>query len=507
RGGARAARARAERPRALAGAHRQADDGLARGPRHRRQGWRDQHHRRAAEPAPGAHRRTAEAGRARSDAVVLPALCRAPAGGGRAGAVRPQLVQPRRRREGDGLLYRRPVQAVPETGAGVREAAGRRRHPALQVLAVGRPGVPGGALRRARRGSAQALETLADRPEVARALRRLRPRARRDVRGHAHEARAVVRRELRRPAPRPAQPDPPPARPGARPQGADRATRVAAAAGHARQGALRRPRQADPGVLRMTNTRLRIAVCDDYERAALAGADWSAIRERADVVVFEQPFGDVERTIDALRDFDAVCLMRGRTPFPATVIGALPNLKFIVFTGERNAAVDHDAAARRGIPVSFTPGGPSKASTAELTWALILAATKRVVQADGGTRAGHWRLDAQGRRYALPANLEGQRLGLVGLGQIGARVARGGRAFGMDVVAWSQNLDDARAAEVGVRRVPKQELFETSAAVSLHLVLSARTRGIVGAADLARMRPDAVIVNTSRSGLMDERAL
>jgi phosphoglycerate dehydrogenase-like enzyme len=257
----------------------------------------------------------------------------------------------------------------------------------------------------------------------------------------------------------------------------------------------------------MTTTNPRIAVCDDYERAALAGADWSAIRERADVVVFEQPFGSAERTIDALRDFDAVCLMRERTPFPATVIDALPGLKFIVFTGERNAAVDHEAAARRGIPVSCTPGGPSKASTAELTWALLLAAMKRVVPADGGTRAGHWRLDSQGRRYALPANLEGQRLGLLGLGQIGARVARVGRAFGMDVVAWSQNLDDARAAEVGVRRVPKQELFETSAAVSLHLVLSARTRGIVGAADLARMRPDAVIVNTSRSGLMDERAL
>lgn len=253
--------------------------------------------------------------------------------------------------------------------------------------------------------------------------------------------------------------------------------------------------------------RPRIAICDDYERAALAAADWSAIRERADVTVFEEPFGDAARAIGALRDFDAVCLMRERTPFPADVIDALPRLKFIVFTGERNLAVDHEAAARRGIPVSFTPGGPSKASTAELTWALILAASKRIVRADTGARCGHWRADAEGRGYALPANLAGERLGLLGLGQIGARVARVGQAFGMDVVAWSQNLDDARAAEVGVRRVTKEALLETSAVVSLHLVLSARTRRIVGAAELARMRPDAVIVNTSRSGLMDERSL
>ena len=252
---------------------------------------------------------------------------------------------------------------------------------------------------------------------------------------------------------------------------------------------------------------LRIAICDDYERAAPAGADWGPIRARADVVVFEQPFGDAARAVAALRGFDAVCLMRERTPFPAAVIDALPRLKFIVFTGEVNRAVDHDAAARRGIVVSSTPGGPARASTAELTWALILAATKRVVAADAGMRRGHWRGDAQGHGYALPANLEGERLGLVGLGQIGARVARIGLAFGMEVVAWSQNLSEARAAEAGARLVSKEELFATSAVVSLHLVLSERTRGIVGAAELAHMRPDAVIVNTSRAGLMDEQAL
>lgn len=253
--------------------------------------------------------------------------------------------------------------------------------------------------------------------------------------------------------------------------------------------------------------RPRIAVCDDYERAALASADWAPVRARAEVVVFEEPFGSAERAVAALRDFDAVCLMRERTRFPAAVIDALPRLKFIVFTSERNAAVDHEAAARRGIPVSFTPSGPAKLATAELAWALILAATKRVVPADAGIRRGHWRGDACGRIYPLPANLAGERLGIVGLGTIGAHVARIGRAFGMDVVAWSSHLDDARAAEVGVRRVTKDELFATSAVVSLHLVLSARTQGIVGADDLARMRPDALIVNTSRAGLMDQATL
>jgi phosphoglycerate dehydrogenase-like enzyme len=254
-------------------------------------------------------------------------------------------------------------------------------------------------------------------------------------------------------------------------------------------------------------TRPRIAVCDDYERAMLRGADWDAVRARAEVVVFDAPFAGVQGAAQALRDFDAICLMRERTPLPAELIDALPRLKFVAFTGERNLAVDHEAAARRGIPVSSTPGGPGKASTAEQTWALILAASKRVVAAHAGLRCGHWRGDPEGAAYPLPVNLEGERLGLVGVGHIGQRVAAVGRALGMEVVGWSTNLDEARAAQAGVRRVPKEELFETSAVVSLHLVLSERTRGIVGAADLARMRSDALIVNTSRAGLLDEDVL
>lgn len=253
--------------------------------------------------------------------------------------------------------------------------------------------------------------------------------------------------------------------------------------------------------------RARVAVCDDYENAALASADWSAIRARAEVVVFDQPFAGSAQAAEALREFDAICLMRERTPFPASLIDTLPRLKFLVFTGPRNSGVDHHAAARRGIPVSSTPGGPSKASTAEQTWALILAAAKRVVAADTGTRAGHWRTDADGVAYALPANLEGERLGVVGLGHIGERVARVGLAFGMEVLAWSPNLDHKRAAAVGVRRVSKEELFDTAGVVSLHLVLSDRSRGIVAASELARMRADAILVNTSRAGLIDQSAL
>lgn len=253
--------------------------------------------------------------------------------------------------------------------------------------------------------------------------------------------------------------------------------------------------------------RPRIAVCDDYERALGTGTEWTAVRARAEVEVFERPFGSRRQAIDALADFDAICLVRERTPFPAEVIEALPRLKFLVFTGERNLAVDHLAAARRGIPVSFTPFGPSKSSTAELTWALILASAKRVIEADAGIRRGHWRGDANGRPYPLTTCLEGERLGLLGLGQIGSRVAAVGRAFGMEVVAWSPNLDAARAQAGGAALVSRQELFETSAVVSLHLVLSERTRGIVGADDLARMRADALLVNTSRAGLVDTGAL
>ena len=253
--------------------------------------------------------------------------------------------------------------------------------------------------------------------------------------------------------------------------------------------------------------RPKIAICDDYERHMLRDSAWQGVQERAEVVAFHSPFASADEAAHALAPFDAVCLVRERLPMPASLIARLPRLRFIAFTGERNLSCDHVAAARRGIPVSTTPGGPSKASTAETAWALILAGARRLCQADAGLRAGHWRVSPRTPGWALPAVLEGERLGVVGLGQIGERVARVGTAFGMEVVAWSPNLTDDRAAAAGVTRVGKAELFATSRAVSLHLVHSARTSGVVGPAELASMRADAVIVNTARAGLMPEAAL
>lgn len=252
---------------------------------------------------------------------------------------------------------------------------------------------------------------------------------------------------------------------------------------------------------------LRIAICDDYEGIGLGGADWSDVRARAEVVVFDRPLGGIEAAAAALRDFDAICLMRERMAFPAELLERLPRLRFIVFTGQRNAAVDAASGGRRGVVVSNTPGGPVKASTAEQAWALILAGAKRLAAADAGLRTGYWRADARGAPYPLPFCLEGERLGVVGLGAIGERVARAGQAFGMEVLAWSTNLTPARAAEVGARLVSREELFRSSRVVSLHLVLSERTRGIVGAADLALMAPNSLLVNTSRDGLIAPGAL
>jgi phosphoglycerate dehydrogenase-like enzyme len=254
-------------------------------------------------------------------------------------------------------------------------------------------------------------------------------------------------------------------------------------------------------------TKPRIAVCDDWEQAAHYCADWTELQQIADVQVFTSPFGSQQEAIRALQDFDAICLMRERTPFPKEVIGQLPRLKRLLFTGERNLAVDSEFAKSQGITVSGTPGGPNKSSTAEHTWALILAATRRVVPAMNGLVAGHWRATPTGDPYPLPDTLDGDRLGIIGFGEIGQRVARIGMAMGMEVVAWSQNLTDEKAAACGARRVDKNELIATSKIISLHLVLSDRTRGVVGPTEYSLMRRDSVLVNTSRAALMDEAGL
>ena len=243
---------------------------------------------------------------------------------------------------------------------------------------------------------------------------------------------------------------------------------------------------------------MRVAVLDDYQGVARTSADWSPLDGRAEVTVFSDHLDDADALIARLLPFDVVCVMRERTPLPAAIIDRLPRLKLICSTAARNASIDVAAAAARGIPVCNT--GYTSHGAAELTWALLLAAARHVPAEVASVRSGGWQTTVGG-------DLHGHTLGLVGLGRIGAMIARVGLAFGMRVIAWSQNLSPERAAEAGVEAVDKATLFATADYVSVHLVLSDRSRGVVGADDLARMKPTAWLVNTSRGPLVDEAAL
>jgi len=243
---------------------------------------------------------------------------------------------------------------------------------------------------------------------------------------------------------------------------------------------------------------MRIAILDDYQRVAREFADWSRLPPGSELVVFDHHIADPEALASALQSFEVIVLMRERTPFPEALIHWLPHLRLLVTTGGRNASIDLAACRARGITVCGT--GSTGAPTAELTWGLILALIKRIPVEDRALRSGRW-------QTGLTTGLAGKRLGLVGLGKLGTQVARVGLAFGMEVVGWSPNLTDARAAEAGARRVEKRELFATSDILSLHLVLGEHTRGIVGAEELNAMRPEACFINTSRAGLVDEEAL
>ena len=235
---------------------------------------------------------------------------------------------------------------------------------------------------------------------------------------------------------------------------------------------------------------MRIAILDDFQDVSREYGDFSGL----DVTVFTEPLTDVAAQ---LAEFDGVVAMRERTRFPADVLRSLPRLRLLVSTGRRNAAIDLDAASELGITVCHT--GYRPAAAAEHTWALILAALRHVPTEDANVRAGRW-------QSTVGAELEDAVLGLVGLGNLGKRVARVAAAFGMEVIAWSSNLDAERAAEAGVTAVTKQELFARADVVTIHYVLSERSRGIVGAEDIARMKPGALLVNTSRSGVLDTRA-
>jgi phosphoglycerate dehydrogenase-like enzyme len=247
---------------------------------------------------------------------------------------------------------------------------------------------------------------------------------------------------------------------------------------------------------------LRIVALDDYQGltgALLAGAPHgSAALDDAELVVLREHLtGDA--LAGALAGAAVVIAMRERTRFDAALLDALPGLALIVTTGMKNAAIDLDAAAARGVTVCGT-GGPRTANTAELTWALILAVRRHLVVQDASVRAGGWQTHVGG-------DLLGTRLGLIGLGRIGHQVAKVGQAFGMDVAAWSQNLDPAVAAAAGVTAVTKAELFETSDVVSVHVVLSDRSRGLIGEPELRAMPPGAILVNTSRGPIVDHDAL
>jgi len=243
---------------------------------------------------------------------------------------------------------------------------------------------------------------------------------------------------------------------------------------------------------------MKLAILDDYQRVALEMADWSPLRDRVEITVFDRYLGAEDAVAEALADFDIVCIMRERTPFPATLFERLPKLKLLVTTGRRNAAIDLAAAGRRGVTVCGT-GSPGHAA-GELTFALILALARNLLAEANSVRAGGWQV-------GLGRDLHGATLGIIGLGHIGAQIAGFGRAFGMNLLAWSQNLTEARAAEVGVRRVAKDELLASADFVTIHLRLSPRTRGLVGTRELALMRKDAYLVNTSRGPIVDEGAL
>jgi phosphoglycerate dehydrogenase-like enzyme len=241
---------------------------------------------------------------------------------------------------------------------------------------------------------------------------------------------------------------------------------------------------------------VRIAILDDYQNAARRFADWDSLD--AEVTVFGWPIGDRSEIARALAGYDVVVAMRERTKFDAEQLRLLPDLRLLVSTGTRNAAIDLAAAQAQGVIVTHTRYVSHP--TSELTWALILAAARNLPAEERAVRTGGW-------QQSVGMGLHGKTLGVIGLGRLGSAVAKIGQAFGMNVVAWSQNLTAERAGEHGVTAVSKEELLSTSDVVTIHVLLSKRTRGLLGAEELALMKPGALLVNTSRGPIVDEKAL
>jgi len=246
-------------------------------------------------------------------------------------------------------------------------------------------------------------------------------------------------------------------------------------------------------------TRLRCAILDDYFDLALSAADWSKVSDRVDITVFNHPFASEQAAAGALKDFEIVCAMRERTAFPKSLFDALPKLKLLLTSGMRNAAIDTAAVKDRGIVYCGTQY--NRDPTAALAMGLILELTRGIGRENARMHAGEpW------QKFA-GIEIEGRTLGVVGLGKLGSKVAGMARAFGMNVIAWSPNLTAERCKEAGVGYASKEELFATADIITIHVVLSERSHGLVGAADLARMKPTAYLVNTARGPIVDEAAL
>jgi phosphoglycerate dehydrogenase-like enzyme len=246
-------------------------------------------------------------------------------------------------------------------------------------------------------------------------------------------------------------------------------------------------------------TRLRCAILDDYLNLALTVADWSTVKDRVDITVFDQPFASEQAAASALKDFEIICAMRERTPFPRALFSALPKLKLLITSGMRNAAIDMEAAKDHNVVLCGTQW--ARDPTAPLTMGLILELTRNIGRENARMHAG------EPLQKYCGIEIEGRTLGVVGLGKLGGKVSKLAQAFGMNVIAWSPNLTPERCKEVGVGYASKEELFATADIVTVHVVLSQRSRGLVGAADLARMKPTAYLVNTARGPIVDETAL
>jgi phosphoglycerate dehydrogenase-like enzyme len=242
---------------------------------------------------------------------------------------------------------------------------------------------------------------------------------------------------------------------------------------------------------------MKVAILDDYQNVALRLADWSDVLRHGEITVFNDHAADPPAVVERLRPFDVVCVMRERTPLPREILQQLPNLKMIASTGPRNASIDTQTAADLGIAVT---AGYDSTPTIEFTWSLILASMRGIDREAASLKAGGW-------QTGLGSNLRGKSLGVVGLGNIGREVALIGVAFGMKVIAWSQNLTMEKANAAGATLVDKQTLFRDADVVTVHLVLSGRTRGLIGAPEFALMKPTARFVNTSRGPIVDEAAL